>query len=347
MEDIVQEALDRAETEQTNTASDAVRGFGDPEMVVIGCGEYGIKTVEKVADKVPAVNTIAVTTEDNPDDSQPATEFSFNLNDSIIHRGLQLEPSTDRRWLQESNVFRRMTDVLMDADLCFITGRVSTHDLVAATNITALAVDDSSAIGIGLLTAESESHSGDTTVSIDQLYATLDLVTLIDPQEIQSPSLFKNPTNEAGHLSTAPESLFSRFVVNAVRTIIDPSTINLDYADLTSIATSGEVGTLAAAVSKNVHVDPTDGQKVINNPLYPIDLEEVTGCWICLVSGPQLTLKQAETLSQAISNHPNLSGEPGVVWSAHIIDNLEDEVQIYTLLTGVQGNDHSTITLTR
>jgi cell division protein FtsZ len=314
-------------------------------MVAIGCGEHGIKTVEHIASELPAIDTIAVTTDSGQSSSHSATDFSFTLSPSTVQQGWQFETSADTRDLYNSTDFRRLADVLADADLCFVTGRLATPDSVATTTITALAVDDSSAIGIGLLTAESATDSADTSVSIEQLYAALDLVTLIDPQEVRPSTPFESHTDEDSYVSTTPEYLFGQFAVNAILTIVEPSTINLDYADLTSIATSGEVGTLAAGISKNGQLEPRDGQKVIDHPLYPIPLEEVNGCWICLVGGPQLTLKQAEGLSQAISEHPALGGTAGVIWSAQIIENLKDELRIYTLLTGVSGTNHPTVSL--
>ena len=64
MQDIVNEALERDEQEQKQLSEEDVDGFGDPRIVIVGCGGAGNNTVNRLYNiGVEGADTVAINTD--------------------------------------------------------------------------------------------------------------------------------------------------------------------------------------------------------------------------------------------------------------------------------------------
>lgn len=337
MEDIVQSALDQADAEHKTT--DAARQFGDPEIVALGCGATGVAGVEHIAGRTTAVDLMAIAPEDDTAQFHSETSFRLTVDSSTIDETLVFDTPPTAAALKTTSHVRRLADALERTDLCFIVGNLTTTDGFVATSVAAAAVEQSSAMGIGLLTVTTGSNESQSNRDpMRRLLSTVDMTILFDKDRVQTSP---KDSERRQALVASPEEFAARFVINAATTVVEPSLINLDYADLTSIWQRGDIGTLATGADTfQSHTEvPEFARQTIDRPLYPIDYTQIGGCWIQIVGGPDLTLKTAEKFAQSMTEHPVLSETAPIVWSARITDALEDEIVVETLLTGASSND--------
>jgi cell division protein FtsZ len=133
------------------------------------------------------------------------------------------------------------------------------------------------------------------------------------------------------------DQLIAEIIVGVTETITEPSLINLDFADLKAIMNTG--GTATILYGESSSMDPeTIISNTLNNPLYNIDLKEVTGALIHITSGNNLTLKSTEIIANGITKDLNKKVE--VIIGARLDPKIENRIKVIAILTGLDIKDN-------
>ena len=167
--------------------------------------------------------------------------------------------------------------------------------------------------------------------SLNELVKVCDTVVVIDNNRLAAyaPNL---PINKAFELA---DSITTRAVTGISDTIMFPSLINVDYADVQSVMAKG--GLSMISLGKGAGHDKIENvvKDTLEHPLLDVDYEAAKGCLIHLEGGNDLTLgdaiKAGELLTQSFDENSNIK------IGARINPALTDAISITAIITGVKS----------
>ncbi len=124
---------------------------------------------------------------------------------------------------------------------------------------------------------------------INELIDKADTVVVIDNNRLlhYAPNL---PINDAFKLA---DSIITRAVTGISDTIMFPSLLNIDFADLRSLMTNGNLSMIAVGEGSGVEKIDNAVESTINHPLLDVDFEGAKGALIHLEGSRDLTLGDA------------------------------------------------------
>ncbi len=167
--------------------------------------------------------------------------------------------------------------------------------------------------------------------SLNELVEVCDTVVVIDNNRLASyaPNL---PINKAFELA---DSITTRAVVGISDTIMFPSLINVDYADVKSVMAGG--GLSMISLGKGTGHDKVKNviKDTLEHPLLDVDYEGARGCLIHLEGGPDLTLGDAIKAGEGLT--ASFDDASNIKMGARINPQLTDAISMTAIITGVKS----------
>ena len=167
--------------------------------------------------------------------------------------------------------------------------------------------------------------------SLNELVKVCDTVVVIDNNRLAAyaPNL---PVNKAFELA---DSITTRAVTGIADTIMFPSLINVDYADVMTVMQGGGLSMISLGQGSG-HSKVEDVVKdTLEHPLLDVNYEGARGCLIHLEGGPDLSLgdaiKAGELLTQSFDEGASIK------MGARINPTLRDSINITAIITGVKS----------
>jgi len=167
--------------------------------------------------------------------------------------------------------------------------------------------------------------------SLQELVKECDTVVVIDNNRLAqfAPNL---PINKAFQLADA---ITTRAVTGISDTIMFPSLINVDYADVKSVMEGGGLSMISLGEGQG-HDKVQDVVKdTLSHPLLDVDYEGAKGCLIHLEGGPDLSLgdaiKAGDLLTQSFDEGAS------VKMGARINPSLNGAIRITAIITGIKS----------
>jgi cell division protein FtsZ len=164
--------------------------------------------------------------------------------------------------------------------------------------------------------------------SLQELVKVCDTVVVIDNNRLASyvPNL---PITKAFELA---DSITTRAVVGISDTIMFPSLINVDYADVKTVMENGGLSMISLGQGSG-HDKVVDVVKdTLQHPLLDVDYEGAKGCLIHLEGGPDLTLGDAIKTGDLLTQ--SFDETASVKMGARINPSLQDGIRITAIITG-------------
>jgi cell division protein FtsZ len=167
--------------------------------------------------------------------------------------------------------------------------------------------------------------------SLQELVQVCDTVVVIDNNRLASyvPNL---PINKAFELA---DSITTRAVTGISDTIMFPSLINVDYADVKTVMEGGGLSMISLGHASGHDKVENVVKDTLEHPLLDVDYEGAKGCLIHLEGGPDLSLgdaiKAGELLTQSFDEGAS------VKMGARISPGLQDSMRITAIITGVRS----------
>jgi cell division protein FtsZ len=167
--------------------------------------------------------------------------------------------------------------------------------------------------------------------SLNGLVDICDTVVVIDNNRLAAyaPNL---PINKAFELA---DSITTRAVTGISDTIMFPSLINVDYADVKTVMDGG--GLSMISLGKGTGHDKVQDvvKDTLEHPLLDVDYEGARGCLIHMEGGSDLTLgdaiKAGELLTSSFDENANIKV------GARINPSLQDSIRMTAIITGVKS----------
>jgi cell division protein FtsZ len=331
MESLVADALKYSATAQTPEQKSA--GFEPPkiQIKVIGVGGAGTNTVTRLHKMgIKSAETVAVNTDVNHLKLVEADRRI--LIGGSMTRGLGAGgfPEVGARAAEQSR--DKITELVKDAELVFVTAGMGGGTGTGAAPVIAQAAKDAGAIVVSMVSypfALERARLEKADWGLEQLRKSSDTVVVIDNNRLVKyvPNL---PMNQAFAVA---DTLVARAVKGIADTVMLPSLMNIDFADLRMIM--GNAGVAAISIGESSGNDRVQGavKTTLEHPLLDIDYTGSKGALILIQGGPNLTLGDAVKVGEGITEA--FDNNAYVKWGARLVPDLGDKIVVTSIITGV------------
>jgi len=331
MQDIVNEALERDEQEQQQM--DDVDGFGDPRIVIVGAGGAGNNTVNRLYNiGVDGAETIAINT-DKQHLKMVEADTKILVGKSLTNGlGAGGDPSMGERATEMAQ--GTIKEVLGDADLVFVTAGMGGGTGTGAAPVVSKIAKEQGAIVVGMVSTPFNVERARTVKAeegLERLREEADSIIVLDNNRL----LDYVPNLPIGKAFSVMDQIIAETVKGISETITQPSLINLDYADMTSIMNQGGVAVMLVGETQDKNKTEEVVKDAMNHPLLDVDYRGASGGLVHITGGPDLTLSEAEGIAQNITDR--LEADANVIWGARIQEEYKGKVRVMAIMTGVQS----------
>ncbi len=166
---------------------------------------------------------------------------------------------------------------------------------------------------------------------LDKLGKEADCTIVIENEKLLEyvPNL---PMEKAFELS---DNITGNAVKGIADTIMLPSLINLDFADLRTVVK--DTGTAVISIGTGNGSDRV-GQVVRStrtHPLLSVDYAGAKGAMVHVSGGADLTIEEATRIGAGVTE--DLAGDANVIFGARLIPELRDQIRVMSVITGVKA----------
>ena len=301
------------------------------KIAVIGVGGGGTNTINRLSKMgITSAETIAINTDQNHLKLIQADKRI--LIGGSITRGLGAGgfPEVGMKCAQAAR--ERLGELIGDAELVFITAGMGGGTGTGAAPVIAEIAKSRGAIVVAMVTypfALERARLAKADWGLEQLREACDTVVIIDNNRLVSyvPNL---PMNQAFAVA---DTLVARSVKGIADTVMLPSLMNIDFADLRMIMGNAGVAMIAIGEGKGNNKVEDSVKSTLEHPLLDVDYAGSKGALVLVHGGSQLTLGEAVKIGEGITE--SFDSNAYVKWGARIESELGDKVVVTSIVTGV------------
>lgn len=225
-------------------------------------------------------------------------------------------------------------DSLKGADMAFVCAGMGGGTGTGGAPVIAQVAKDNGAIVIGSVTMPfkiERARVDKAEHGLQELRKVADTVIVIDNNKL---------VQIAGNLPVqqafaVANELIATMIKGIVETIAVPSLVNLDYADVRTIMTNGDVAVVGVGASDTNNRVEEAVKGALSNPLLDISYENASGAIIHVHGGDDMTLdeisKAGEMVTEAMDTDAN------VIWGARVTEDMKGKITVMTIVTGVKS----------
>jgi len=304
------------------------------KIVVLGTGGGGNNTINRLHHiGIEGAELIAANT-----DKQDLQKLEGNITKILIGakmmRGLGCGgfPELGEKAADASR--HELADLLSNTHLLFLTVGMGGGTGTGSAPVIAEIARDQGAIVVAIVTfpfSLERTRLNVARAGIDRLRKVADTVIVIDNNKLVQyvPNL---PIDKA--FSVADE-VVARAVKGITETIMEPSLINLDFADIKSVLGGGKVAVISVGDGEGPDKVERAAENTLAQPLLDVSYEQATGALIHITGGEEMTLGEANRVGELITKE--LWSDASVTWGARVDPALKDKIQVIAILTGVNS----------
>ena len=313
-----------------------IRGtIGQAKIVIVGAGGAGNNTVDRLM-RIGILGATCVSI--NTDQQHLDAKKSNNriLIGKALTRGLGAggQPEIGRAAAEESR--NELNAILSDADLVFITCGLGGGTGTGSSPIVAEIAKQHDAMVVGVVTLPFNTEMGrlpKAESGLKNLRKFADTVVVLDNNKLLeiAPDL---PIIEAFSLA---DEVLATMVKGITETISIPSLINLDYADVRTILSTGGVAFIGIGESTTEKGNRVEDaiKDALSSPLLDINISGAKGALIHVTGGNDMTLTEANKVSEYISK--KMDKNAMVIWGARVDSKIQDYIRVMLLITGIKS----------
>jgi cell division protein FtsZ len=307
--------------------------FGVAKILVIGVGGAGGNTVTRLQEiGVNGAETIAINTDKQALDLAKANKKL--LIGKNITRGLGAGgyPDVAKRCAEESR--DEIEEIIGEPDLVFITAGMGGGTGTGASPMIAKIAKRRGAIVIGMVSIPFRVERGRllrAEQGLEALRKECDSVVILDNNKLLEfvPHL---PIDKA---FSVMDQLIAETVKGIAETIVEPSLINLDYADVKTIVSGGDVAAMLWGEGATRDGPEAVAHEAMHHPLLEVDYRGAKGCLIHITGGPDMSLEFAEKVAEYMTQE--LDPYANVILGARVNKEYNGRCRIMAIMTGVSS----------
>ena len=336
MQDIVQDALENAEEEarEMDASMDDDDEFGEPRIVIVGAGGAGNNTINRLYNiGVDGADTVAINT-DKQHLKMIEADTKILVGKSLTNGlGAGGDPSMGERATEMAQ--GTIKEVLGDADLVFVTAGMGGGTGTGAAPVVSKIAKEQGAIVVGMVSTPFNVERARTVKAeegLEKLREQADSIIVLDNNRL----LDYVPNLPIGKAFSVMDQIIAETVKGISETITQPSLINLDYADMSTIMNQGGVAVMLVGETQDKNKTDEVVKDAMNHPLLDVDYRGATGGLVHITGGENLTLDEAQGISEKIT--ARIRDNANLIWGARINEDYNDKVRVMAIMTGVQSD---------
>lgn len=329
MDGLIADALKNVEKKTGRQFSPA-----DVRISVVGVGGAGTNTVHRLkAMGLESAQTVAINTDANHLKIIEADK-KYLIGASLT-KGMGAGGFPEVGMKAAESCREKLTELLSGNELVFITAGMGGGTGTGAAPVIADIAKKCGAITIALVTFPfvlERARLSKADWGIEELTKVCDTVVIIDNNRLVSyvPNL---PMNQAFAVA---DTLVAKAVKGIADTIMLPSLMNIDFADLRMIMSGGGVSMISIGEGKGNTKVEDSVKSSLEHPLLDVDYAGAKGALILIQGGSNLTLGEAVKVGEGIT--ATFDNNAYVKWGARIVPELGDKVVVTSVLTGIQSD---------
>ena len=305
------------------------------EIKVVGIGGGGGNTVSRLMQVgIVGAETIAINTDAQDLLYTDADRKILIGKDITGGLGAGADPNIGSEAAKETK--EEIKKALEGADMVFIDCGLGGGTGTGASPIIADISKKLGALTVGIVTLpfamEGKQRSKNAQEGLENLESALDTLIVIPNDKL---------------LEIVPDvSILTAFkvadeiLVNAVKGIAElitkPGLVNLDFADVRAVMSSGGLAMIGMGESDSENRAVESVEKSLSNPLLDVAIEGASGALINVSGGEDVTIKECQEIVEAVNN--KINPEAKIIWGAQIDKALGESVRTMLIVTGVKSS---------
>ncbi|RME52070.1 cell division protein FtsZ [Candidatus Woesearchaeota archaeon] len=332
MDFIVSNAANTAPQGQATTEYNQVE-VGQANIKVIGCGGAGTNMTDWLYKKgIQGAEIIACNTDQQHLNMVEADRKFLLGRDTTRGLGCGGFPQKGAEAAQES--LQAIKEALKGSDMVFVCAGMGGGTGTGGAPVIASVAKDAGAIVIGTVTMPfkiERARLDKAEFGLQQLRQVSDTVIVIDNNRL---------VQIAGNLPVqqafaVANELIATMIKGIVETIAVPSLVNLDYADVKTIMTNGDVAAIGVGASDTNNRVEEAVKGALSNPLLDISYEGATGAIIHVAGGHDMTLDDISRVGELVTE--SMDESANVIWGARVSEDMKGKITVMTIITGVKS----------
>ncbi|MFA5105480.1 MAG: cell division protein FtsZ [Candidatus Micrarchaeia archaeon] len=167
---------------------------------------------------------------------------------------------------------------------------------------------------------------------IDRLKEVSDTMVIIDNNRL----LDWAPNVQIEKAFQLVDDITARAVMGISETILEPSLINVDFADLRSILENGGVSMMSLGEASGIDRNEEIIKATLTNKLLDIDTKGAKGALVHLAGGADLTLGDANHIAESLTEY--VPEDANVILGARAQEGLERSIRAMVIFTGLKDS---------
>ena len=323
----------------SNYGSGNANGYisGRAKIKVIGVGGAGNNAVNRMIEAgIDAAEYFVVNTDSQILALSPCQNKIQIGNALTKGLGAGADPEIGRAAAEKSKDV--LTEAIKGTDLLFITAGMGGGTGTGAAPIIAKIARDMKILTVAVVTEpfgfEGKKRMENTVKGLENLKKYVDTLIIIPNDKIKTVVAKNTPMREA--LRVADEIL-KQGIKGIAELIVNPSLINLDFADVRTILKDKGIAHLGVGVAKGDNRIIEAVRVAVNCPLLETTIEGARGVILNVVGGDDLTFDEVADAAELVKSVVDASAN--IIFGARIDPNVQDEVEITVIATGFPGFD--------
>ena len=302
---------------------------------IIGCGGGGSNTINRLVEEgVVGADLYAANT-----DAQHLLRVHSPHKLLLGKRttkglGAGARPEIGEEAARESE--ETLRKILTGADMVFITCGLGGGTGTGAAPVIAKIAKEVGALTITICTfpfkSEGINRMENAQYGLEKLRQVTDTVIVIPNDRL----LALVPRLPLEYAFRVADEILVRAIKGITEVVTKPGLVNLDFNDLRTIMKSGGESLIGLGESDGDNRAIEAVEEAINSPLIDADISGATGALINVTGGNDMTLAEAEYISEYIRGR--IAPNAKIIWGANIDDTFEHLVRVMVVLTGVKSS---------
>ncbi len=308
---------------------------GRARIKVIGVGGAGNNAVNRMLDAgINCAEYYVVNTDSQILSLSPCTN-KIQIGSALTKGlGAGADPDIGRAAAEESK--DELTEAIQGTDLLFITAGMGGGTGTGAAPVIAKIARDMKILTVAVVTEpfgfEGKKRMENTVKGLENLKKYVDTLIIVPNDKIKTVVAKNTPMREA--LRVADEIL-KQGIKGIAELIVNPSLINLDFADVRTILKDKGIAHLGVGVAKGDNRIIEAVRVAVNCPLLETTIEGARGVILNVVGGDDLTFDEVADAAELVRSVVDASAN--IIFGARIDPNVQDEVEITVIATGFSG----------
>ena len=338
-EDILAQAKTGSPALGATQESEGILSNDKIRIAVLGVGGGGCNTVNRMENMgIKSIKTIAINTDSlhlRSINAQKKVLIGKSVTNGLGAGGF---PEVAEKCVQASK--GEIAEAIGENELVFLTAGLGGGTGTGAAPTVAQIAKDQGAIVVSIVTTPfslERARLKKAEWGLQRLAEASDTVVVIDNNRLVSfaPNI---PINDAFNLA---DMITAKAVKGITETIMFPSLLNIDYADVRSIMQNGGISLIS--IGEGMGADRVDriSRTTLEHPLLDVSYEGAKGALLHIEGGSGLTLGEVIEIGERITD--KFDSNANVKIGARLLEDKCDTITATAIVTGLQSEQVSKI----